>query len=74
MLAGTEGGTCEWGVGGRVMFDSTGANIPAAAAEGVGVVRGEEWSVSRSILPTEVGCGIFPGGATVERWIRWKSD
>ena len=48
--------------------DETGANIPAA--EGVRLVRGVEWSVSRRILPTEEGCGIIPAGAAVEKRAR----
>ena len=51
-----------------------------AAAEGARVVRGGEWSILRSILPTEGGRGVFPGGIAIEkrarkkRRTRWKSD
>ena len=44
----------------------TGANV-FAAAEGVRVVHGGEWSVSRSILPTEGGPGIFPAEAAADK-------
>ena len=49
--------------------DRTCANI-FAAAEGVRVVHGGEWSVSRSIRPTEGGRGIFRGGGVAEKRAR----
>ena len=43
-------------------MDRAGANLPDVV-ESVGVIRGGEWGVSRSVLSKEGGRGVFPGGA-----------
>ena len=62
--------------------DTTVANM-STSSESVGVIRWGDWSISRTIMPTEGGRGVVlasfsgEGGSWEEgeqnRWTRWKS-